>query len=67
MKLEEVCHFLHFTTGSSVCVGELQVSFNSLSGSNWPHMFEPVGMSCQYLTYEEFAREFRAVIYCEDV
>ncbi len=71
MKAEEIRRFLRFVTGSSVCTSRaISLSFNALSGFDR----RPIGHICSsllelpstYSTYEEFATEFRSILYGEE-
>ena len=71
MKPEEIRRFLRFVTGSPVCCVEgFVVSFNSLEGA----ARRPITHTCSrllelssaYTTYDEFTREFRAVLFSDE-
>ena len=66
MNHDELRTFLRFVTGSSVCIGKLNISFNNMSG----FARRPIAHTCSsllelpstYLTFMEFDTEFRKVL-----
>ena len=71
MKNDEVRRFLRFVTGASVCSTErIVVSFNTLTGI----ARQPIAHTCSsllilsstYQTFEEFAKEFRAILFGDE-
>ena len=71
MKPEEIRHFLRFVTGFPVCPSSgIRITFNTLSGMGR----QPIGHTCScvlslsttYITYEEFTREVRAILFSEE-
>jgi hypothetical protein len=71
MKPEEIRHFLRFVTGFPVCPSSgIRITFNTLSGMGR----QPRGHTCSgvlslsttYVTYEEFTREFQAILFSEE-
>ena len=70
MGSDELRSFLRFVTGGSVCSSlEITIEFNALSGAaRRPivHTCSPtLVLSSTYLTYPEFASEFRGYMTCE--
>lgn len=63
---DDLCAFLQFVTGSSVMPRQISVTFNTLAGE----MRRPIAhtcantleLSCTYSSYQEFKREFQAIL-----
>ena len=63
---DDLCAFLQFVTGSSVMPRQISVTFNTLAGE----MCRPIAhtcantleLSCTYSSYQEFKREFQAIL-----
>ena len=66
MNQDELRTFLRFVTGCSVCIGPIEVIFNSLSG----FARRPIAHTCScqlelpstYVTYMDFCTEFQSVL-----
>ena len=66
MKTNDLCNFLRFTTGSSVCIAsKISVTFNSSSGL----ARRPIAHTCSntlelsgYVNYHDFSAEWHAIL-----